>query len=521
MSDPQAALSRAQDVLQEALDAARSIAGNPGAGANPRKVAEAVIEASPLVDEAYDGWPEEPEEPEPPAEALPPVEADPDLSGMTAYQPEPGTPGELTAALNALSGKPACADTYIRCKGGLALTGTYVISQRGHADGPLIVTAPAATIGVREPGPKPSLKHVKITGSNVWLHGFAAELPPADIMPAVTIDDGAADVRVTRCWLDAPCGGHVNAAVRFDVFANDFHGEAAEWCSQFSARVMKTGPLPEDGRIARNYFSQAKDIGAGAQGACCYTGDGVSNPNGDKAQPYDRNMRSTVFYENYIRSQRKYLVYHKHAMDVVRNKVVSVMKDADHEGTGNAYHVLASRGGNWCGGRWAYNVCRAGPNAHCDVQGWGGVAEHNDFGGVAVNVWCGLGQPDGKSLMGANDWTFTGNEGGKYQVGTVRNGAYSLQWPLEDVTWDGEAGASWRWEGSAPEGSSYKPSGGPEVPWGADGTNSQKLVYREGGADKTAVAVGALRRVAGTGARAGMPLAHDLDEGNTGLAYRG
>jgi hypothetical protein len=56
-----------------------------------------------------------------------------------------------------------------------------VISQRGHADGRLIVTAPAGTIGEREPGPKPSLKHVKVTGSGVWLHGFAAELPPSDL----------------------------------------------------------------------------------------------------------------------------------------------------------------------------------------------------------------------------------------------------------------------------------------------------------------------------------------------------
>lgn len=59
MSNPLAALSRAQDVLHDALDEARSIASNPGAGAKPRKVAEAVLEASPLVDEALDGWPED------------------------------------------------------------------------------------------------------------------------------------------------------------------------------------------------------------------------------------------------------------------------------------------------------------------------------------------------------------------------------------------------------------------------------------------------------------------------------
>jgi hypothetical protein len=288
-------------------------------------------------------------------------------------------------------------------------------------------------------------------------------------------------VTVTRCWLDAPCGVHVEAAAGFRVFANDFLRRGRRWCSQFSAVVTKTGPLPEDGRIGRNYFSQLKDIGASAQGACCYAGDGVQNPSGDKSIPYDRNMRTTVFYENYIRSQRKYLVYHKHAMMVLRNKLVSVAKDADHEGTGNAYHVLASRGGNWCGGRWAYNVLRAGSGAHCDVQGWGGVAEHNDFGGCVVNVWAGMDQADGKALLGANGWSFVDNEGAKYQVGTTRNGAYWLEWPLEGVTWEGEVGASWRWEASAPEGSSYKPSGGPEVPWGADGTNSQKLVYREGG----------------------------------------
>src|SRR4051794_33853090 len=62
MSDPQAALSRAQDVLADALDTARKIANNPNAGAQPREVAEAVLEASPLVDEALDGWPEAPDE---------------------------------------------------------------------------------------------------------------------------------------------------------------------------------------------------------------------------------------------------------------------------------------------------------------------------------------------------------------------------------------------------------------------------------------------------------------------------
>jgi hypothetical protein len=516
-------LEAALAALDAADAAAVRLGADPNAGAGPKRVAASLLDARPSIEAAAElvGESGPPDAIEEPGEELPPVEADPDLSGMTAYQPEPGTPGELTAALNALSGKPACGDTYIRCKGSLALTGTYVISQQGHADGPLIVTAPAATVGEREPGPKPSLKHVKITGSNVWLHGFAAELPPSDIMPAVLIADGSQDVRVTRCWLDAPCGVHVDAAVRFDVFANDFYGAAADWCSQFSARVMKSGPLPEDGRVGRNYFSQLKDIGAGAEGACCYTGDGVQNPSGDKARPFDRNMRSTVFYENYVRSQRKYLVYHKHAMTVLRNKLVSVAKHSDHEGTGNAYHVLASRGGNWCGGRWAYNVLRAGPNAHCDVQGWDGVVEHNDFGGCIVNIWAGMDQADGKSLLGANGWSFVDNEGGKYQVGTTRDGTYWLAWPLEDVTWEGEVGASWRWEGAAPDGSSYQPSGGPEVPWGADGTNSQKLVYREGGADKVAVAVGALRRVDETGARAGMPLAHDLDEGNTGLAYRG
>jgi hypothetical protein len=61
VSDPQAALSRAQDVLADALDTARKIAGNPNAGPQPREVAEAVLEASPLVDQALDGWPEPPD----------------------------------------------------------------------------------------------------------------------------------------------------------------------------------------------------------------------------------------------------------------------------------------------------------------------------------------------------------------------------------------------------------------------------------------------------------------------------
>src|SRR4051812_11323958 len=74
MSDPQAALSRAQDILHDALDEARSIANNPSAGSKPRAVAEAVLEASPLVDQALDGWPEAPDEG--PPDVQPPDEGD-------------------------------------------------------------------------------------------------------------------------------------------------------------------------------------------------------------------------------------------------------------------------------------------------------------------------------------------------------------------------------------------------------------------------------------------------------------
>jgi hypothetical protein len=294
-------------------------------------------------------------------------------------------------------------------------------------------------------------------------------------------------VTVTRCWLDAPCGVHVDAAARFRVFANDFYGAAPSGARSSRRVVTKSGPLPEDGRIARNYFSQLKDIGAGARARA------ATRATGCRTRTATRRGRTTATCEHGVLrelhpSQRKYLVYHKHAMTVLRNKIVSVAKNGDHEGTGNAYHVLASRGGNWCGGRWAYNVCRAGPNAHCDVQGWDGVAEHNDFGGVVVNVWCGMDQKDGKSLLGANAWTFTATRAASTRSGRRATAPTGSQWPLEGVSWEGEVGASWRWEGSAPEGSSYKPSGGPEVPWGADGTNSQKLVYREGNTDKTAVA---------------------------------
>jgi hypothetical protein len=473
---------------------------------------------------------------------LPPEYTDPDFSGMTPYGGAAITAAAgwtaLAAAGAALSGTAQCKTKYILLAADFDY-GTVVrtLPWSGYVDPvtkliyPLVITGPLAQAKLRDPSQKPHFRHVNISGTWLWLYNHAEEYPldgsmvvggktytyqnqPKDVAAVEII---GTDCFVTRCWLDCPCGVHLRAAVRARVGANDFYGspmphggalDAAQVYFNPTGKTVATQIKPVGCLIYQNFHGQLQEILPAQDDAgnalessfACYAGNGVPANPPDDSQPYDLNIRDCWYFNNLILSERKYLIYNKHALNLWRNRVVALAHWNDTTGTGTAYHYISSRGGNWLGGTIKYNVTegRTSGGGSCDAQGWNGVVEFNDFNGLEYDLFFHLDQTAGKTLLGANGWRFRGNKNGKYVVGAARNGVFHWYAPLLDVVREAEQSAAWEWPSNSSAGS-YNPNGG-TIAWAAaTGKNTQTLTFTESGQPaKTAVAAGQLRKSATT-----------------------
>jgi hypothetical protein len=196
VSDPQAALSRAQDVLADALDTARKIANNPGAGPQPREVAEAVLEASPLVDEALDGWPEEPDEgrrshrpvpPEPIRHDEPPMYV-PALEGLDRADLK------SQADVQDFLENGDADEYYGEVRAGVTLDGLPSGARGGDEARPKVLRA--ARDDDRDFSGRAVLKNARHAKPWLWLDGFVLPAKASGVSLMVAADD----TFTTDCW---------------------------------------------------------------------------------------------------------------------------------------------------------------------------------------------------------------------------------------------------------------------------------------------------------------------------------
>jgi hypothetical protein len=495
---------------------------------------------------------------------LPPEYLDPNFAGMAAYSPAPTDPTSLRAACAAISGSAQCATTYIELAPTFAGgTGTIALGYKGYVKNPgkasqliypLVVCSPRAAIGDRTKlAQLGHFRHLDLNGAQwLWVHGLATEYPltagtppvQPDITPAIDLD-GSTDCFVTRCWLDAPCCIHTQNAVRPRVGGNDLYGTPdvvgnTNWITTFYSE-LNGGPHTAVKRtltahIYQNFFGMlrppALEPGSGGGGpvdtsGSFYAGNGVAPDQGYEgtypAQPYDLNWRESWFFNNLIMTTKDYLIYNKNICNLYRNRVVSLKNWTDITGTGNAFHLIAARGGNVIGDNagttcaFKYNVIEADrtPAAHCDIQGWKTTWKFNDFGGNQVNIYMHCGRtgrtPSGKvykTLLAGSYSRFVGNIGGVYVVGNSRADAgYSYYAPVLDCRWEGESGGAWVWEGT--DAGVVASPNGTTIVWGIDGKNTEtfRLTF-PGDTAKVGCAPGQLTRAAGTVETAEMTLAY-------------
>jgi hypothetical protein len=220
---------------------------------------------------------------------------------------------------------------------------------------------------------------------------------------------------------------------------------------------------------------------------------------------------------------KDFLIYNKHVCNLYRNRVVSLKNWTDITGTGNAFHLIAARGGNVIGDNagvkcaFKYNVIEADrtPAAHCDIQGWKTTWEFNDFGGNQVNIYMHCGRSGRtasgkvyKTLLAGSYSRFVGNIGGVYVVGNSRaDVGYGYYAPVLDCRWEGESGGAWVWEGT--DGGVTASPNGTAIVWGIDGKNTETFnLTFPGDTAKVGCAPGQLTRAAGTVETAEMSLAY-------------
>jgi hypothetical protein len=473
-----------------------------------------------------------------PPGVLPPQYTDPDFTGMTPVSPAPTTWTALQTAAAALDNNVLCKTKFIELAASFDYgTTTRLLPWSGYVEPgtgliyPLVITGPRSSAKTRDPSLKPQFRFLVISGTWLWLYNHAETYPldgsvvvagktwqyqdQPKANPAIAIT--GTDCFVTRCWIDCPQGIYMGgdategftSPTRARVGANDFYGypqptggslNAAQIIFNPTGKTLAAQDKPVGCLVYQNFHSQLGETTPTASGFVFYSGEGVDKLPPDHSQPYDLNIRDCWFFNNLILSERKFLIYNKHALNLWRNRVVAVNKWDDTTGTGSAFHYISSRGGNWMGGTVKYNSTegKSAGNSSCDAQGWNGIVEFNDFNGVEYDIFFHMDQPSGKTLNGANGWRFRGNKNGKYVVGTARNSVYHWYAPLLDLVWEAEQGASWEWQGDSSAGS-YNPNGG-AIAWDATtGRNTETLMFTESGQPaKTAVAAGQLRKSAST-----------------------
>jgi hypothetical protein len=508
--------------------------------------------------------------PPPPPGVLPPEYTDPNLTGMTAQGAACTTWAQLDAAAKLISGTAACKTKFVQLAASYSDTASRNLGYDGWTEGsgaaqrfyPLYIVGPAGSIGDRSAiASLPHFRHFTMTGATwVWLHGLAAEFPmasgyQADTTPAIDLG-GSTDCFVTRCWLDAPQGVYSDTAVRPRIGGNDFYGTVKnitpnDWFTQMrldQGGSTWTGPKGQKRTIAaliyQNFHGRCRPALMAPSGnpygtACMYSGDGNAPDPGVfdtyPAAPWDLNTRESWYFNNLIFMDSNYLIYTKGVINIWRNRAVStgVWNEADTwDGAartgvrprGNAFHYIATRGGNITSTRLAsgyptgftpsaasasikYNSCE-GSAGHSDLQGWNHTIEFNDWGDVPVNLWMHCHADDDppgvkhtKTLLATSFARFRGNKNGNYQLGSSRgDGRYRYYAAMLDLAWEaegdggGEGNSSWTWE------TSYTASGtgtiaydlsGQAVAWTGGGLNRDRLQIKFGSGDSFHVACAA------------------------------
>jgi hypothetical protein len=450
---------------------------------------------------------------------LPPQYTDPNFTGMSAYSTASITTpitnrADLLAAAAALSNNVLCKTKYIELATTFNDTGTMALPYKGYVSGgkiyPLIIRSVLANIGDRTK--KDNLANFRhITTNNaqwLWLYGLATEFPLTadavdyasqhDNTEAINLD-GSTDCLVTRCWLDAPQGIYSTTAVRPRIGANDFYGTVYDgniWQTQL--RCHQAGKFRTQqqrtirawmyqnfhGHVRHPHMVVKQGGGKGEAGtAGFYTGDGVEpDPPIDlpyPENPYDLNLRESWYFNNLLLLNHQYLIYSKAALNIWRNRCVSIVEwtDDDVSPRGNAYHYIAVRGGNITGkplgpagyptevATVKYNSTE-GANGHSDLQGWNIDYEFNDWHNIQFNIYMHCDKLP-KTLLGGTHINFRGNKNGNYIIGNSRaDGGYAYYAPVKDLNWEyeGEGVAAdaptWKW---ATEAANYSPNGGRRV----------------------------------------------------------
>ena len=295
--------------------------------------------------------------------------------------------------------------------------------------------------------------------------------------------------------------------------------------------------------MLRRWRTRAPGILVDGSGAF-YAGDGVAPDKGYEGtypdQPYDLNWRESWFFNNLIISTKDFLIYNKHLCNLYRNRVVSTKTWDAVTGTGKAFHLIATRGGNCiadaAGTKCAvkYNVTESDrtPGTHSDIQAWKVDWEFNDFMGNQVNLYMHCGRPGRptptskvyKTLLGANYARFVGNLNGIYVVGNSRaDQGYSYYKPILDVQWEGEDGGAWEWEGTD-AGVTARPNG-TTIAWNALTNKNTETFYLTfpGDTEKVGCAAGQLARLPNTAKVAELTLAYAANgftKGEKGIASR-